>query len=147
MVLWSCAVFVAIYAAVGLFFVGEDAPAWVGVWLSLAFVLLPVSIGIAILRYRLYDIDVIIRKTLVYTVLTALLAVIYFGGWSSCNDSPDDRGLVRSGDCHLTLVIAALFFPLRRHVQSAIDRRFYRASTTRPRPSPRSAPPCGMRWN
>ena len=124
----ACAFFIATYATMGLVFVGGNQPNWAGVWFNLALILLPVSIGIAILRYRLFDIDVIIRRTVTYSILTALLALIYFGGvvlvqqfTRSVTGDSSDVAIVVS-----TLVIAALFFPLRQRVQSAIDRRFYR---------------------
>jgi len=90
---------------------------------------IPLSTAFAILRYRLWDISIIVRKTASYALLTALLALIYFGAVvflqsifetvSSGQQSP--IGIVVS-----TLIIAALFAPLRRRVQDFIDRRFYR---------------------
>jgi hypothetical protein len=94
--------------------------------LSVAVAAIPIAIGIAILKYRLYDIDLIINRTLVYGALTALLAAAYFGIVVLL------QGLVPgAGDSDLTiagstLVVAALFRPLRARVQSFIDRRFYR---------------------
>lgn len=90
--------------------------------------LFPIAIGVAILRYRLWDVDIVIRKTLVYAVLTALLALVYFGSIAIL------QGVVtavsgRSSTVVIvlsTLAIAALFSPLRRHIQDAIDHRFYR---------------------
>jgi hypothetical protein len=95
---------------------------------SLGFAIIGVSLGIAILRYRLFDIDVFIRKTLVYSMLTAALALVYFGCVVLLQQV--FRGLTgeRSSLAIIvsTLVIAALFEPLRRRVQDVIDRRLYR---------------------
>jgi hypothetical protein len=92
------------------------------------FPFIPVSVGVAILKYRLYDIDVVINRTLVYGSLTATLVALYFGGivmlqrvFVVLTGEKSTLAVVAS-----TLLIAALFNPLRRRIQGFIDRRFYR---------------------
>ena len=92
------------------------------------FIFVPVIIGVAILSYRLWDIDLIIRRTLVYTILTAMLGLVYFGLVILLDGML--RSLVGSSGQVATVVstlaVAALFTPLRHRVQDLIDRRFYR---------------------
>ena len=90
--------------------------------------LLMISIVVAVLRYRLYDIDLLINRTLVYGSLTVMLVALYFGGivvlqrlLVALTGQQSTLAIVAS-----TLLIAALFNPLRHRIQSFIDRRFYR---------------------
>jgi hypothetical protein len=122
--LYACAVFLLIFAVGSL----DASSNGFGVLLSTAILFLPVSIGIAILRYRLFDIDIIIRRTLIYTVLTAILALVYLGSvvllqqlFRVLTGQSSEIAIIIS-----TLAIAALFVPLRRRVQGVIDQRFYR---------------------
>jgi cell division protein FtsL len=99
-----------------------------GVWFALVLIATSTAIGIAVLRYRLYEIDLIINRTLVYGPLTVTLIVIYIGGVVSLQyalraltGQESQLAVVAS-----TLAIAALFNPLRRRVQGFVDRRFYR---------------------
>lgn len=101
-------------------------------WQDLLFLIsvlaFPFAIGNAILRYRLYEIDIIIRRTLQYGIVTGLLAMVYFGLvitlqtlFAAVGDIQSEIIIVIS-----TLAIAGLFTPVRRRVQAAVDRRFYR---------------------
>ena len=96
----------------------------------LSFSGIPVAIGFAILKYRLYEIDILINRALVYVSLTAMLALVYLGGVATTQaifrtltsqENQPQLAVVIS-----TLAIAALFNPLRRRIQGLIDRRFYR---------------------
>jgi hypothetical protein len=95
----------------------------------MSFAGIPIAIGFAVLKYRLYDIDVVINRTLVYGPLTATLVALYFGGivvlqrvFVLLTGQQSTLAVVAS-----TLAIAALFNPLRRRIQGFIDRRFYRS--------------------
>ena len=92
------------------------------------FLSIPTAIGIAILRHRLYDIDLVINRTLVYAVLTAALALVYFGGVASLQLvlRPLTGGESQLAVVASTLAIAALSVPLRRRIQGFINRLFYR---------------------
>jgi len=91
--------------------------------------LMPVSIAFSILRYRLWDIDLIIRRTLAYSVLTGALALVYFASvvlMQALFRAATGQGANQLVTVVSTLAIAGLFAPLRRRVQDVIDRRFYR---------------------
>src|SRR4028118_1857239 len=116
---------------VDLSLVGGDTPLTLlllDAGFSLSLLLIPSSIGVAVLRSHLFDIDLLINRTLVYGLLTALLVLVYFGGivalqrvFVALTGEKSTLAVVAS-----TLAIAALFSPLRRGIQSFIDRRFYR---------------------
>jgi hypothetical protein len=124
--------FVASGLHIGFYYFWLAERSW-GLWASYLLVIAgslsgPIAIGVAILRYRLYEIDLLINRTLVYGSLTATLIVLYFGGivvlqrvFVLLTDQRSTLAVVAS-----TLLIAALFTPLRRRIQSFIDRRFYR---------------------
>ncbi len=133
----AAAVVAVTYAVVELISVlvypsSQHAPGWLllsqGVAL-VSFGLIPAAIGIAILRHRLFDIDLIVRRTLVYAVLVACLAAIYLAGVyaieavvRSVSGSSGTLAVTLS-----TLAVALAFQPLRHRIQRAVDRRFYRA--------------------
>ena len=110
---------------------GAGTPLWLGLLQQAALVsfsAVPIAVGFAVLNYRLYEIDLIINRTLVYGTLTITLVVLYFGGivvlqriFVTLTGQQSTLAVVAS-----TLLIAALFTPLRRRIQGFIDRRFYR---------------------
>jgi hypothetical protein len=121
---------VVLFAVVIEGILGEVVTGWEVVGNSLGVVLIPcvpLATGIAILKYRLYDIDRLINKTLVFGLLSGILVAGYVGGillLQSVLPVPDDSPITVAAS---TLAMAALFRPLRTRVQSLVDRRFYRA--------------------
>jgi hypothetical protein len=106
-------------------------PLWLGLLQQaslVSFSAVPIAVGLAVLKYRLYEIDILINRTLVYGSLTVTLVALYFGGivvlqrmFVTLTGQESTLAVVAS-----TLLIAALFTPLRRRIQSFIDRSFYR---------------------
>jgi hypothetical protein len=126
--LYACAVLLLLYILILGFGAQQQRVGWWTLVFDGAILLIPLSIGISILRYHLWDIDLIIRRTLVYSILTALLALFYFGSvvvlqqlLRLLTGAGNDLAVILS-----TLAIAALFLPLRSRIQQIIDRRFYR---------------------
>jgi hypothetical protein len=136
---FAASVVVVLYAIamIASFFFPADSWTTAGSvwWLNLltyavlsSFALVPMAVGIAVLKYRLYEIDIIINRALVYGSLTATLVALYFGGivvsqrvFVALTGEQSTLAVVAS-----TLLIAALFTPLRRRIQGFIDRSFYR---------------------
>ena len=111
--------------AVSPFFYDSSVAAQVGVTIAMASV--PVATAIAILRYRLYEIDRIVNRTIVYGLVTVLLGGVYAGVVVAfdqmLNPLTQGKGLAVAAS---TLIVAALFRPVRRRIQALVDRRFYR---------------------
>lgn len=120
---------------VGAVFVGGVISVWSGdvgiALISLGLLGVPIFTGVAIARYRLYDIDIVINRTLVYGALTAALVAVYFGGVATLQALfralTDQEQQPQLAVVVSTLAIAALFDPLRRRIRSFTDRRFYRS--------------------
>jgi hypothetical protein len=114
--------------------IGGSTPLWLQGLLFvmvLSFTGVPVAIGFAVLKYRLYDIDLLINRTLVYGSLTLMLALVYFGGVTVTQalfqTFTSQEQLPQLIVVASTLLIAAMFTPLKRRIQSLIDRSFYRS--------------------
>ena len=126
--LYAAVAFLAAQLTFNVFEFGQNNPVLV-ILNGLSALLIPAAVAVAILKHRLYDVDIIINRTLVYSALTAVLALVYAGGVTGVG------GLVRSATAQdnnnlvvaaSTLAVAGLFRPARSRIQALIDRRFYR---------------------
>src|SRR5215213_3470198 len=130
-IVYLIAMVASLLSAAETWFAG-GSPAWLSLLQTAALLSLtavPIAVGFAVLRYRIYDIDLLINRTLVYGSLTGVLALVYLGSvvmlqglFRALTGQESTLAVVAS-----TLAIAALFSPLRRGVQGFIDRRFYRS--------------------
>jgi hypothetical protein len=122
---YAVGMFAIVYSSMFAFSGGEETPAWLDLLFVISIAAIPVAIAVAVIRYRLYEIDRIVRRSFTYTTVAVLLALVYLGNVTALGtiigrDSP----LAVAG---ATLAAAALFNPVRRRVQSWVDRRFDRA--------------------
>jgi hypothetical protein len=125
---YAAALFAVVYVPSFLTESYLDEALWWNVLFTLGILTVPIAIGIAILRYRLYEIDIIIRRTLQYALLTGLLGLVYFGSVVVLQSLVEKLSGQQSPIVIVisTLAIATLFSPLRMRVQTFIDRHFFR---------------------
>jgi hypothetical protein len=116
---WAAAVAALGNSPLGWWFTLGIAP-------SLSLWIIPAAIGVAVIRYRLYDIDRVISRSLTYGLLTVLLGLVYIGGVFALGQVLNPSGESALAVAASTLAVAALFQPARRRVQAAVDRRFNR---------------------
>ncbi len=122
---WLVLAFIVFLIGVLAEFGGFQYSIVANVFLPAGFVLVPVSIGVAVTRYRLYEVDRILSRTVSYVLVVGLLAAVFFGvvtATSTLLDTSDDLVIAAS-----TLAVAALFNPLRKRVQRGVDHRFNRS--------------------
>ena len=125
--LYNFFLFAVVYSLSGLFQDSEDPGSVLNVFFLVSVLLIPVAITIAVLRYRLFDIDLIIRRTLIYGLLTGLLGVVYLGSVVLLQSVFRGEGASSLTVAASTLLTTALFAPFRRWIQAVIDRRLFRS--------------------
>jgi hypothetical protein len=125
--LYSLVIFTVVYAATVVFVETDTVTPLFDVLFFVSIILIPVVMTMSVLRYRLFDIDLIIRKTLVYGLLTGLLTAVYFGSVVALQSVLRGEGNSSVTVASSTLLITASFNPLRRRIQLLIDRRLFRS--------------------
>jgi hypothetical protein len=125
--LGALVIFAVVYAISAITVETFNSNIFLDVLFLLSVVAIPLAMTLAVLRYRLFDIDLIIRKTLVYGLLTGLLTAVYFGSVVVLQSVFRGEGSNSVTVAASTLLITASFSPLRRRIQSLIDRRLFRS--------------------